>query len=58
MRWRKGANYSQQMQLLALVTFLKARSKLEWSLLQLDVNLPGPARYFMAFGNTSCNFPS
>lgn len=47
-----------KMQLLGSVTFSKARSRLEWSLLQLDVNLPGPAQYFMAFGNTSGNFPS
>lgn len=47
-----------KMQLLGLVTFSKASRRLEWSLLQQDVNLPGPAWYFMAFGNTGCNFPS
>lgn len=58
MSWGKVQIPVSKTQLLGSVTLLEASLTLEWSLLQLDVNLPGPVRYFMAFGNTGCNFPS
>lgn len=58
MSWGKVQIPVSKTQLLGSVTLLEASCMLEWGLLQLDVNLPGPAHYFMAFGNTNCNFPS